>query len=120
MDPDTNNIPMTFPKPRGGYALLSSFIASDKAFCVFRRYDTLAIRNLLYMQDELYEIEQQIRDLDESDMTSANQRDVISLHSRRADQNVMRVTLMQRANEKLKYYGESRMIQKVFLISYLF
>ena len=81
MDPEANNILGPKPQePRGGYASLSQFIASDKTLCIFRRFDALAIRNLLYMQDELCEIEQQLGELDEADMISKEYIDLYSLH----------------------------------------
>ena len=110
MDPEANNIPAPDPQElRGGYASLSHFIASDKALCVFRRFDALATRNLLYMQDELCQIEQQLGELDMADMTSKVYDDLYSLHSRRFDRNEKRVVLMQRAAERLRGYGKSRM-----------
>ncbi len=117
MDPEANNIPVSKPQqPRGGYASLSQFITSDKALCIFRRFDALAIRNLLYMQDELCEIEQQLGKLDDADMVSKSDIDVYSLHSRRFDKNEKRVALMQKAAETLRSYGKSRMAQMLFCI----
>ena len=108
MDPEANNVPVPKPRePRGGYASLSQFVASDKALCIFRRFDTLPIRNLLYMQDELCEIEQQLDELDKADMTSKVLVELYSLHSRRFDKNERRVALMQKAAETLRRYGKS-------------
>ena len=93
------------PELRGGYASLSKFITSDHSLFIFRRFDSLAVRNLLYMQDELCEIEQQINELDESDMVSKCDEDLYSLHSRRFDENQRRVALMQKFAQVLKRYG---------------
>ena len=107
MAPEAHNTPA--PKPEGlrrGYASLAQFIASDKALCVFRHFDNLAMRNLLYMQDELCEVEEQLGELDKADMTSKIYVDLYSLRSRRFDQNTKRVVLMQRAAERLRCYGK--------------
>ena len=109
MDPEANNIPDPKPQePRGGYATLAQFMASSKAFGIFRRFGTLAIRNLLYMQDELCEIEQQLAELDQADMASKDYLDLWSLQSRRNDKNEKRVAFMQKAAETLRSYGKSR------------
>lgn len=103
-------------EPRGGYASLSKFIASDAALCIFRRFDTLATRNLLYMQDELCEIEQQIDVLDKADIDSGVYINTYSLHSRRFDKNEKQVALMQQSVEKLRIYGASRLLSASFLM----
>ncbi|MCJ1381358.1 hypothetical protein MMC17_004468 [Xylographa soralifera] len=108
MDPEANNIPVPkSQKPRGDYASLSQFIASDKTLCIFRRFDALAIRKLLYMQDELCEIEQQLGELDKADMASKVYVDLYSLHSRRFDKNEKRIALMQKAAETLRSYEKA-------------
>ena len=113
MDPEANSIPVPkLQKPRGGYASLSQFIALR----IFRRFDALAIRNLLYMQDELCEIEQQLGELDKADMTSKLYVDLYSLHSRRSDKNEKRIALMQKAAETLRSYGKSRIALLLFCI----
>lgn len=117
MDLEANGIPVPKPQaPHGGYASLAEFIASDKTFCIFRRFDALAIRNLLYMQDELCEIEQQLGELDNADMASKVDIDLYSLHSRRWDKNEKRVTLMQKAAETLRRYGASWIAQMLLCI----
>ena len=97
--------PLPLREPRGGYKSLSDFIASDKAVCIFRRFDALAVRNLLHIQDELCEVEQQLAALDEADMVSEKYTDLYSLHSRRHDGNEARVNLMVKSAAKLKDYG---------------
>ena len=53
-----------------GYRELASFIASDKdrSAAVFRRFDELAIRNLLYIQSELLELEARLERLDQKEL----------------------------------------------------
>jgi Family of unknown function (DUF6594) len=120
-DQELNNMPIPPSRqPRGGYASLARFIASDKALCIFRRFDALAMRNLLYMQDELCEIEQQISELDDADIASGLYVNLYSLHSRRFDKNEERVALIQKSAEKLRIYGKSCIAQgRIWYLSQL-
>jgi hypothetical protein len=87
-----------------GYADLAKFIASDKVFCIFRRFEWLAVRTLLYMQDEICELEDRLRVLDQADLQSGDPTDLYSLHSRRDDTNVERREVMRQVREKLYRY----------------
>ena len=53
-----------------GYASLAAFIASDrdKSTAIYRRFDRLSARNLLYMQSELVELEARQDALDAEDL----------------------------------------------------
>lgn len=52
-----------------GFARLAGFIASDKehSSSVYRRYERLAARNLLYIQSELQELENHLDIFDQKD-----------------------------------------------------
>ena len=50
-----------------GYPSLAQFIARDGDAAIFRKYAQLSARNLLYLQSELYELEEQLRQLDRED-----------------------------------------------------
>jgi hypothetical protein len=91
--------------PRRGYVGLSEFIASDKTLYIFRRFDHLAVRSLLYMQDELCELERQIKALDDADMADSDVP--YDLHTRK-DENEERVGLMEKFTERLRIYGKER------------
>ena len=54
-----------------GYPSLAGFIASDpdKTTSIYRRFDRLAARNLLYLQSELVELEAQQDELDAQDFS---------------------------------------------------
>jgi len=92
--------------PTGGYASLSSFMASDKVFTVFRRFDTISIRTLLYLQDELTELEESLHELDQTDMNDGTPFDLWRLHSRRGDNNEERNQILVEIREKLIEYSE--------------
>ena len=89
-----------------GYAELARFIASDKVFCIFRRFDRMSIRCLLYLQDEISELEAKIDALDNADLRSGDDLALYSLHSRRHEQNEQRKALMKELSEKLYVYPE--------------
>lgn len=52
-----------------GFPSLAAFIASDadKSTLIFNRFDTLAARNLLYMQEELGELQAELAAIDVED-----------------------------------------------------
>ena len=58
------------------YNLLSRAIASDglRSATIFRRFDRLAVRNLLYLEEELIKLEGELDDLDKEHPT----RDMIN------------------------------------------
>lgn len=89
--------------PRG-YPSLANFIRSDRDLFVFRRVNTLSERNLLYLQDELVELEEKLRNIDLADSRNESQHDLRNLHSRREDTNIERRCLMMQLNAKLKSY----------------
>jgi aminoglycoside phosphotransferase len=56
-------------QPLDGYPSITSFISSDhdRTTLVFKRFDDLAIRNLLYLQSELAELKERQEEFDEED-----------------------------------------------------
>lgn len=89
--------------PRG-YPALANFIGSDKDFFIFRRFNTLSARSLLYLQDELIELEDKLLEIDLRESRSGGQVELWNCHSRREDSNQQRKTLMVEAREKLREY----------------
>lgn len=88
-----------------GYPKLAAWINSDENFLMCRRYGFLHTRVLLYRQDELRELEQDLLELDEEDKDTAPQM----LTSRELDDrrpNKERRDLIQKIDDKLKEYGE--------------
>lgn len=100
----------------GGYTALSSFMASDSVFGIFRKFDNLATRSLLFMQDDLAELEERLEALDKEDLEIGTQdqtqgpnsshANLLSLHSRRLDANTQRKHLMSELRIKLSLYRE--------------
>jgi hypothetical protein len=91
------------PHPRG-YPSLANFISSDRDFFVFRRFNNLAARNLLYLQDELIELEEKLNAIDLAELKGGGQRELWNLHSRREDNNLDRRKLMAEMGQKLRAY----------------
>jgi len=89
--------------PRG-YPALASFIGSDKDFFIFRRFNALSARSLLYLQDELIELEDKLLEIDLRESRSGGRLELWNLHSRREDSNRQRKALMAEAREKLREY----------------
>jgi hypothetical protein len=58
--------------PFSGYATFSSFVASDPELSIFRGFQQLGSRNLLYLQSELLELENQLREFDQDDAQKAD------------------------------------------------
>src|SRR5437762_10304769 len=56
-----------------GYPRFAAFIAhdADKSTTIFRRFERLAARNLLYLEGELFELEAKQDKLDEDDWIDA-------------------------------------------------
>jgi hypothetical protein len=79
-------------------------MASDKVFCIFRRFDTLSVRTLLYLQDELAELEERLNAIDEADVRYGRNPGLVSLHSRRHDTNDERKNIMRIIDEKVYAY----------------
>jgi len=50
-----------------GFAELSAYIGSCRDLALFSRFDTLGARNLLYLQLELFALEEQLQEYDEED-----------------------------------------------------
>jgi hypothetical protein len=89
-----------------GYASLMEFMSSDSVFLIFRRFDRLATRNLLYLQEELSVLEERLRCLDQQDGTQAGEDGLRSLHSWHEDKNMERKRVVLEIRQKLELYRE--------------
>ena len=90
-----------------GYPEFAKFLCSDRDFFIFRKFNELAVRNLLYLQDELAELEEKLRTMDTRDAQNENPRTKWNLRSRRDDNNIERRVLMKQIETKLQSYRES-------------
>lgn len=91
-----------------GYGKVAAFQDCDPSFLIFRKFGSLHNRALLYLQDELSELEDELRVTDEIEFADGDER---RLRSRRRDfadgSDSIRKYLLPKIDEKLKEYGES-------------
>lgn len=91
-----------------GYPQLAAFISSDENFLIARKYGFLRSRVLLYRQDELSVLENDLIALDDDDKMNRP----LALTSRKLDEETdrdpvySRKVLIQKIDDKLKEYGE--------------
>jgi hypothetical protein len=99
-----------------GYPSLAAFIASDrdKSTAIYRRFDRLSARNLLYLQSELQELEERQDAFDAEDLHGGLQekkstRNWQVLKKRAKEQNnereKKRLDLVFEIRDKLKEYS---------------
>ena len=102
-----------------GYPSLAAFIASDrdKSTAIYRRFDRLSARNLLYLQSELQELEERQDTLDTEDLhgdlqakKSARNWQVLKKRAKQQDnkREKDRLELVLEIREKLKEYSTLR------------
>ncbi|KAL4917861.1 hypothetical protein BDW62DRAFT_75949 [Aspergillus aurantiobrunneus] len=87
-------------RPRG-YARLAALMTADNQFTMAKRFDTLHMRNILYLQDIIAETESLITALDEAETCQT------FLSSRRYDGNAERQKLLQDLNQLLEAYDNA-------------
>lgn len=101
--------------PARGFALVARKIASDidKTTTIYRRFDELSARSLLFYQAELAELEDQLREYDEEDSLARDESSVEcqrdwSEFERRASEGVARekrrMDVVMKIREKLEKY----------------
>lgn len=86
---------------RRGYPRLAAFMTIDRRFTIAKRFDTLHMRNILYLQDGIAEIENRLDSLDEMEPSQTY------LSSRRHDGNPERRKLMKELNQQLEIYDNA-------------
>jgi hypothetical protein len=86
------------PYPRG-YPELAAFMRSDPEIGIFRRFDYLHLRELLYLQEELTHLEEQLHTIDRTEPIEIN------IMSRRLDSNEERKKVISEIRVRLLDYG---------------
>jgi hypothetical protein len=87
-----------------GYPSWAAYQNSDPTFRVYKRFGTLRNRVLLYRQQELAKLEDQLNALDAEDNNKHNHR-IRSLRRDTADVDSKRMELINQIDAKLKHYG---------------
>ena len=106
-------------KSKRGFALVASKVASDadKTTTIYRRFDELSARNLLFYQVELAELEEQLKEYDEEDSQARDEASVEcqrdwSEFERSAGEGVVRekkrMELVMKIREKLEKYRKKK------------
>jgi hypothetical protein len=102
-----------------GYPSLAAFIASDKELAVYRAFDRLNARNLLYAQSELLYLEEKLDALDRADSeaepgsalrSSARSWEVLQRKANGHDEERLKCVL--RLREAIKEYSEQYQEQR--------
>jgi len=70
-----------FDKVPDGYAKLAALISKEEDYIIFRRFRNLNARNVLYLQDELIEVERRLEAIDRN-LQSAGDKDVLKSRAR--------------------------------------
>ncbi|KAF2852198.1 hypothetical protein T440DRAFT_466903 [Plenodomus tracheiphilus IPT5] len=104
-----------------GFPSLASFISSDRdrTTLIYKRFDELAARNLIYLQSELVELQSKQRAFDEEDLTSdlytkqraRNFADFDKAVQAGDSKQKERWNLMLEIREKLKEYREAMLLE---------
>lgn len=95
-----------------GFPIVASYLDSDDCFMIYRRFGYLHARLLLNKQDELHELEEELRDMDERDK-NGDARANKCLMSRTKDRNRdlpegwerTRPALLEEIEKKIMEYG---------------
>ncbi|KAF2812331.1 uncharacterized protein BDZ99DRAFT_357544, partial [Mytilinidion resinicola] len=107
-----------------GYPSLAQFVASDrdKSTAVFRRFDRLSARNLLYLQSELAELETKQDAFDRADglddlhtKQCARNWEHLRERARTGAKETERVQLALEIRAKLKEYREALLFENTLL-----
>lgn len=100
-----------------GYPSLASFIAShkDKSTVIFRRFDRLSARNILYLQSELAELEARQDAYDKEDVRGsmtdkkcARDWNEFRNQSENNERQIARMKLVKEIRGTMKEYSKSR------------
>jgi len=105
-----------------GYGDFAEFIASDAPLSIYRRYDSLAARNLLYLEAEIQLLEFQLRDIDQVDFHTVNNgpevekaetdaaarcwEELIKQAANGQERAARRLNLINKLRDLMKQYGE--------------
>lgn len=88
-----------------GYGKLAAFESCDPDFRIYRKFDWLRNNALLYLQDELVELEEDLEALNSYDFTEKPIR-LVSRRQNDGPDGLERRELLKKIREKLAEYGE--------------
>ena len=94
------------------YPSFANFIASDPELSVFRRFDSLSSRNLLYLQSELLDLQAQIAEFDQEDYNEKNGNVILS--AKCWETFAVRAEEHPRENERMETIRRIRVVMKEY------
>ncbi|KAI9814189.1 MAG: hypothetical protein M1827_003355 [Pycnora praestabilis] len=106
--PDDQLVCRTLEECPDGYPKLAAFSASDQNFKIYRGFNYLHARLLLYQQDEITRLEKDLDEMDKDDFEDEDEQYKICLRSRDKDDaraGQPRRELLMKIKEKLMEYG---------------
>jgi hypothetical protein len=89
-----------------GYPELAAWVSSDPNFTIYRQYKYLRNRCLLYIQDELADLESRLNEIDEHD-AKHDPRNLTSRETDDSQKRQRRKELVAEIKAKLKEYGKN-------------
>ncbi|KAF2472379.1 uncharacterized protein BDR25DRAFT_333263 [Lindgomyces ingoldianus] len=105
----------------GGYASFAEFIERDPELAIYRRFQHLSARNILYLQSELVEAEKRLAEFDKEDREQKKSNTDVMLCTRcwislrseatRSDRAEKRETLILKIRLLMKEYHEAILLQ---------
>jgi hypothetical protein len=109
-----------------GYPSLVAFIASDKdkSTVIYRRFDRLSARNLLYLQSELAELEVKQDAFDREDMRASTEEkgtasNWLAFSTKAAEdgneREKKRMEIVKEIREKIKEYREAILLESTLI-----
>jgi hypothetical protein len=94
-----------------GYSCFAEFITQDQDAAIYRKFERLSARRLLYLQSELHDLERQLQELDRSDAERIDNEEAqkaARYWKHYADKNNIHATLHRKLQaqiaEKIKAY----------------
>lgn len=89
-----------------GYPKVAGFEDCDRSLLIFRKFGWLHLRSLLSLQDELAELEKEMRGLDEWEFAEGDPRNLFSRRRDAQQPDSARKELAVKTKVKLAEYGE--------------
>ncbi|MCJ1225473.1 hypothetical protein MMC12_002122 [Toensbergia leucococca] len=103
-----------------GYPSLANFISQDSDAAIYRRFERLSARSLLYLQSELHDLEEQLENCDREDASkdadvaarkSARSWDHLTSNAKTRTREADRLKLIRKIKAILKEYHEFLVLQ---------
>ncbi len=99
---------MSVDQRNAGYPKVAAFEDLDPSFLIARRFSWLRNCSLLYLQDELSELESRLIALNKWEYSDGDDKRLVSRRRDWAKGDSPRKELIEKINSKLKEYGKIR------------